>query len=111
MLREALKISSPLALVSREVPRFHGGSLWHCTPGADTSPEQTPPGSRPPTRSRPPKEQPPHRGADTPPGADPPEQNPQEQTHRRGADTSPPQQMATAADSTHPTGMHSCFTH
>ena len=33
MLREALKISSPLALVSREVPRFHGGSLWHSTPG------------------------------------------------------------------------------
>ena len=22
----------PLALVSREVPRFHGGSLWHSTP-------------------------------------------------------------------------------
>ena len=34
MLREALKISSPLALVSREVPRFHGGSLWHSTPGS-----------------------------------------------------------------------------
>ena len=33
MLREALKISSPLALVSGEVPRFHGGSLWHSTPG------------------------------------------------------------------------------
>ena len=32
MFREALKISSPLALVSREVPRFHGGSLWHSTP-------------------------------------------------------------------------------
>ena len=32
MLREALKISIPLALVSREVPRFHGGSLWHSTP-------------------------------------------------------------------------------
>ena len=32
MLREALKISSPLPLVSREVPRFHGGSLWHSTP-------------------------------------------------------------------------------
>ena len=31
MLREALKISSPPALVSREVPRFHGGSLWHST--------------------------------------------------------------------------------
>ena len=33
VLREALKISSPLALVSREVPRFHGGSLWHSTGG------------------------------------------------------------------------------
>ena len=33
MLREALKISSPLPLVSGEVPRFHGGSLWHSTPG------------------------------------------------------------------------------
>ena len=33
MLREALKISSPLALISREVLRFHGRSLWHTTPG------------------------------------------------------------------------------
>ena len=33
MLGEALKISSPLALISKEVPRFHGGSLWHSTPG------------------------------------------------------------------------------
>ena len=33
VLREAQKISSPLALISREVPRFHGGSLWHSTPG------------------------------------------------------------------------------
>ena len=32
MLREALKISSPLALTSREVPRFHGRSLWLSTP-------------------------------------------------------------------------------
>ena len=32
MLREALKISSPLALVLRDVPRFHSGSLWHTTP-------------------------------------------------------------------------------
>ena len=37
MLREALKISSPLALVSREVPRFHGGSLWHTTLGCQTN--------------------------------------------------------------------------
>ena len=33
MLRKALKISRPLALVLREVPRFHGGSLWHVSPG------------------------------------------------------------------------------
>ena len=32
MLREALEISSPLALISGEVPRFHDGSLWHSTP-------------------------------------------------------------------------------
>ena len=33
-LLKALEIRSPLALVSREVPRFHGGSLWHSTPAA-----------------------------------------------------------------------------
>ena len=46
VLREVLKISSPLALLSREVPRFHGGSLWHCTPGAFADPKtegRTPP--------------------------------------------------------------------
>ena len=32
MLRKALKISKPVPLVSGEVPRFHGGSLWHSTP-------------------------------------------------------------------------------
>ena len=32
MLREDLKISINLALVSREMPRFNGGSLWHITP-------------------------------------------------------------------------------
>ena len=32
MLKEALKISSHLALVSREVLRVHGRSLWHTTP-------------------------------------------------------------------------------
>ena len=30
MLSEGSTVKgSPLALVSREVPRFHGGSLWH----------------------------------------------------------------------------------
>ena len=33
MLREAQKISRPLPLISGEVPRFHGGSLWHISPG------------------------------------------------------------------------------
>ena len=32
MLREAQKISRPLPLISRKVPRFYGGSLWHSTP-------------------------------------------------------------------------------
>ena len=40
MLREALKISRPLALVSREVPRFHGGSLWHSSPVEDRGEEE-----------------------------------------------------------------------
>ena len=31
--------------------------------------------------------------------------------HREGVCQTPPQQTATAADGTHPTGMHSCFTH
>ena len=31
VLWEALKISSPPALISMEVPRFHSGSLWHST--------------------------------------------------------------------------------
>ena len=32
VLREAQKISRPLPLISGEVPRFHGGSLWHVSP-------------------------------------------------------------------------------
>ena len=32
VLRKTLKIISLLALVSREVPRFQGRSLWHSTP-------------------------------------------------------------------------------
>ena len=40
-----------------------------------------------------------HRGADTPPG----------QTPLAGKHHPPPPKMATAADGTHPTGMHSGF--
>ena len=53
------------------------------TPWADTPQADTPPGQTPPRQTPPPQ-------ADTP--------------HRQ----TPPRQMATAADGTHPTGMHSC---
>ena len=58
------------------------------TPLKQTPPEQTLPQSRhpPPEQTWPPKSRPP--GADTPP---------------------PPGETATAADGTHPTRMHSCF--
>ena len=61
-------------------------------PGADTTPRSRPPQSRHPFQSR------------HPPGADTPQQTPlpQEQTPQ-------PRETATAADSTHPTGMHSCY--
>ena len=52
-----------------------------------------------------------HRGGGVhPPGQTPPEQTPPLYRHPR-ADTPPhpPGQMATAADGTHPTGMHSCY--
>ena len=32
VLREAQKISGRLPLISEEMPRFHGGSLWHVSP-------------------------------------------------------------------------------
>ena len=78
------------------------------SPGADTTqsrhspPEQTPPRADTPQSRHPPEQTPPHLGADTPPKQTPPR-----------ADTPPEQtllpDMATAADGTHPTGMHSCI--
>ena len=59
-----------------------------CLP--DTPPGQTPPPDTP-------------LQADTPLGRHPTRQTPPPQ-----ADTPLPQQTATAADGTHPTGMHSC---
>ena len=47
----------------------------------------------------------PPTGADTPPGADPPGAD----TPLLGADTPPLGETVTAADGTHPTGMHSCI--
>ena len=56
-------------------------------------------------------------GADTPPGHTPPGQTPNTAlgqtpptpwTDPLGSTPSTPQQMATEADGTHPTGMHSC---
>ena len=56
-----------------------------------------PPGPDPPRTRQPPGPDPPRTGH-PPPGTSPPP----------GAGT-PPQQMATIADGTHPTGMHSCY--
>ena len=58
---------------------------YHTPMGADTPRGRHPPGSRYP----------------------PPEQTPPRSRHPPGAET-PPEQTATAADGTHPTGMHSC---
>ena len=41
----------------------------------------------------------------------PPEQTPSSSRHPPGADPPPGAETATAADGTHPTGMHSCFTY
>ena len=70
-------------------------------PGADIPPQSRHP--REQTHTPPPLEQTPPPGADTPPGA---ETHPPEQTlpWRRHP---PPQDTATDADGTHPTGMHS----
>ena len=53
-------------------------------------------------------------GADTPGSRHPREQTPPGSRHPPGADTPPwsrhpPWDTATAADGTHPTGMHSCY--
>ena len=51
-----------------------------------------------------------HPWEQTPPGADTPlEQTPPGSRHPPGADTPSPRDTATAADGTHPTGMHSCL--
>ena len=62
------------------------------TPLGQTSQGRHPPGRHPPGQRHPPGRHPPGRH---PPGRHPPRQT--------------PQQTATAADSTHPTGMHSCY--
>ena len=68
--------------------------------GADIPRSRHPPGADIPQSRHPPKQ--------TPPGADPPADTLQ-QTPPPGANTPPPGETATAADCTHPTGMHSCF--
>ena len=76
--------------------------------GADTPWEQTPPEQTPPWEQTTPREQTPPRSRH-PPGADTPREqtSPQEQTPPL-EQTPPSREMATAADGTHPTGMHSC---
>ena len=80
--------------------------------GADTPQEQTPPWSRQPPEWTPPGADTP-LAADTPPGADTPlEQTPHPQSRQTPStreQTPPPRDTVTAADGTHPTGMHSCW--
>ena len=45
---------------------------------------------------------------ETPPWADPPNRHPPPEQTPPWQTTCPPPEMATAADGTHPTGMHSC---
>ena len=74
---------------------FTGGGVWYDTPWADT-PGKTPPGqTHPPCR---------HPSCRIPPGRHP------LATHSSGRHPlgRHPHEMATAADSMHPTGMHSC---
>ena len=84
-------------------------------PGADTPLEQTPRNRHPPGADPDPpsREQTPPLWSRHPPSGS---RYPWEQTLPiPGADTSPeqtpPRDTATAADGTHPTGMHSCFNH
>ena len=67
---------------------------YHHPLGADTPLDQAPPGAGTPWSRHPPEQAPP--AADTPQNRHPP---------RAGT----PRQMATVADGTHPTGMHSCL--
>ena len=91
-------IPHPSHPCSRHPPR----SKHH--PGADTPRSRPPPGADTPRGKHPPvadipsgsRHHPPPYWSRHPLGADPP-----------GADT-PPRDTATAADGTHPTGMHSC---
>ena len=82
--------------VSHSVHRERGclaDTPWADTP-RQTAPGQTPPGTHTPQQTPP---------GQTPPWADTPQADP-------WADTPPPApQTATAADGTHPTGVHSCF--
>ena len=84
------------------------------SPGADTPLEQTPPQDQtPPQEQTPPRSRHPP-GPDTPPSrqTDPPEQTPPESTppleQTPPRSRHPPPDTVTAADGTHPTGMHSC---
>ena len=76
-------------------------------PEADTPGKQTPPGSRHPLGADTPWNRHPLE-ADTPWKQTPPRADTPQSRHPPEADT-PLDETATAADYTHPTGMHSCF--
>ena len=80
--------------------------LGYNPPEQTPPPEQASPGSRHPLEQAPPMSR--HPSELAPPWSrHPPEQAPPWSRHPPGPDT--PSQTATAADGTHPTGMHSCL--
>ena len=72
------------------------------TPSGRHPPGQTPPGRHPPRQT-------PLLGRHPPRQTLPPGRHPPRQTPPLGRRPAPPSETATAADHTHPTGMHSCI--
>ena len=80
-----------------------GGGGWGCLPQCMLG--YHPPASRPPLEQTPPQEQTPPREQTPPPQSrQPPQSRPPEADTPSGS-----RDTATAADGTHPTGMHSCL--
>ena len=94
--------------VSHSVHRGVGGGIPSCTEADTLPPPKQTPRSRHPRADTPSEQTPRSRPPwNRPHGADPPEQTPPANTPQS---RHPPGETATAVDSTHPTGMHSCFT-
>ena len=117
--RSCRKVMVSQECVKHSVHGGGGGIGWRCThtpslgrhfPWADTTPPARHPLARhhtPLVRHHPPG-QTPHWSDTTRPGQTPPPSQTPPPGQTPPGQTPPPQQMATAADGMHPTGMHSC---